>query len=550
MNNSRFSNLIYRIIGKPERWHEDYLDMMHQILDETDSFDEPYNFNELAVGDQIISQLKASSQALTAFNTLLDKSRFKMIILDDQLHPIYHNRNAEELHTYVLDQGDKTKLRPGLRKQIEEMPQAEKNNQNNTLQALDFFDHNGEQIYLRSIQSQVDQKTAPNEFHILMALDQKHLHNELNPDLVAKYELTEKEQMVLRGLIHGKSIKEIANDSFVSDNTVKTHLKSIFRKTDTNSQTAVVGMILTHESQIMDSYFESDIGGTGLFDSNSDDLTQTLSDGTLITYREYGPADGRPLIVFHSGYGCRLSVPLDWQEACAKHNRRIIIPDRSGVGKSPFVEGHPEGWNERLAEFIDRLELDEYDVLGSILGAQFAISYAAVADDRLRRVVLCAPIIVNRKSHTKHLTGILNPGARLVRASKRFARELYELWLKSVTLNLGTHYRSMLESSMGSAEAERFKQDGTLELLVDVFREGASNSLEAISHEMVFCISPMKLNLHAIKAEIEVWLGSEDKRISEEGLREILADFPPHKLHIRDGYSEHIYYGLFDEIIA
>ena len=68
------------------------------------------------------------------------------------------------------------------------MPKAKKDNKNNTLQALDFFDQNGEQIYLRSIQSQVDQQSAPKEFQILMALDQSHQNNELNPDLVAKYE--------------------------------------------------------------------------------------------------------------------------------------------------------------------------------------------------------------------------------------------------------------------------------------------------------------------------------------------------------------------------
>ncbi len=550
MNNSRFSSLIYRIIGKPERWHDDYIDMMHQILDETESFDDPYNFSELAVGDQIISQLKASNEALAAFNTLLDKSRFKMIILDDQLQPIYHNRNAEELFEYVLSPSDRKQLRPGLARQIQEMPRAKQNNKKNTLQALDFFDQNGEQIYLRTIQSQVDQQAAPNDFIILMALDQSHEHNELNTDLIAKYELTEKEQMVLRGLIHGKSIKEIAAESFVSDNTVKTHLKSIFRKTDTNSQTAVVGMILTHESQILDSYFESDIGGTGIFESNTRDRSVTLADGHVVTYCEYGPADGRPLLVFHSGYGCRLSVPMGHEEACQRHHRRVIIPDRPGVGRTPYIKGHPQGWNARLREFTDVLGLKEYDILGSILGAQMAVDYAVNADDRLNKVILCAPIVVNQWAHTKHLTGILNPSARLVRASKRFAREIYELWLKSITLNLSTHYRSMLESSIGSAELEQFRTDGTFDLLIDVFREGSSQSLEGISREMVHCISPMKHDLQKINAELDVWIGSEDKRMTLDGLQEILKDFPAHNLHVREGYSEHIYYALFDEIIA
>ena len=551
MNNSQFSTLIYRIIGKPERWHEDYIDVMHQVLDETESFDDPYNFNELAVGDQIISQVKSSSEALTAFNTLLDKSRFKMIILDDQLQPIYHNRNAEELYGFVLSPADRNKIKPGLAKQIVSMPSADQDNKHNTLHALEFTDPNGEQLYFRSIQSQIDQTTAPKQFHVLMALDRQHQNDELNPDLIAQYELTIKEQLVIKGLIHGKSIKEIANDSFVSDNTVKTHLKSIFRKTGTNSQTAVVGMILTHESQIMDSYFESDIGAVDLGnDFINEDKTLTLSDGHTITYRDYGPKDGRPLIVFHSGYGCRLSVPPEYAAICEKHNRRVIIPDRPGVGRTPFIEGHPQGWNQRFTEIIDQLGLEEFDLLGSILGAQLAANYAVHADERLKKLILCAPIVVNSKAHAKLLTGILNPTARMAQASKRALRELYGLWLKSVTLNLGTHYRSMLKSSMGSAEVEQFKQDGTMELLIDVFREGASLGLEGISHEMVYCVSPMRLDLKQISADIEVWIGTEDKRMTVEGLKEILQDFPPHKLNIREGYSEHIYYALFDEIIA
>ena len=101
MENSRFSSLIYRIIGKPERWHDDYLDIMHQVLDETDSFEDPKNFSELAIGEQILNRISITNEALNAFGTLLDKSRFRMIVLDDAFVPIYHNQNAEELFHFV-----------------------------------------------------------------------------------------------------------------------------------------------------------------------------------------------------------------------------------------------------------------------------------------------------------------------------------------------------------------------------------------------------------------------------------------------------------------
>jgi DNA-binding NarL/FixJ family response regulator len=51
-----------------------------------------------------------------------------------------------------------------------------------------------------------------------------------NPRATAKEELTPREQEVLSHLTRGSTNKEIAQDLFISEKTVKTHLNSIFRK--------------------------------------------------------------------------------------------------------------------------------------------------------------------------------------------------------------------------------------------------------------------------------------------------------------------------------
>jgi len=551
MDNSRFSSLVYRIIGKPELWHNDYIDVMHQILDETDSFDDPENFSELAFGDQILSRMRDSNETLAAFSTLLDKSRFKMIILDEHFTPIYNNQNAEGLFKHLLNPNDQNKLSVGLLEKLRStVKDSVEKKDNNTLQAIDYRDQNKQQLYLRSIQSQIDLVTKPTIFHLLLVLDETREQNELNPDLIARYQLTEKEQMVLRQLIHGKSIKDIAKDTFISENTVKTHMKSLFRKTDTKSQAAVVRLILTHESQILDLYFGAGGGGLANTDISGKDKEVVLSDGNKVVYREYGPKQGRPLIVFHNGFGCRLAAPTTVREACERTNRRIIIPDRPGFGKTPYIDKHPEKWPDRLSEFIDLLDIQDYDVLGNVLGCPMAINFAMQADSKLRKLILSCPVVVNNKQDTKYLLGIFSPASRLVRASKRFALEIYQLWLKSVTLNLDTHYRSMLIKSFGSAEQSLFAGNGTIELMVSNFKEGASMGLNGISNEMVYCLSPLKHKLSRLTIPVELWHGSEDDRISLEGVKAIYKDLPNHTLHTREGYSEHMYYALFEEIIA
>ncbi len=551
MNDSHFSSLIYRIIGKPERWHDDYIvEIMQRYLDESDSVDNPLNLAELAAGDQIISRLKQGNVALTAFNTLLDKSRFQMIILDEHLEPIYHNKSAGGLIKYLQDPEATGKLKQELVDQIQTAPEVNPENKHNVLQALDFQDAQGDQLYLRSIQSQVRTNARPTLFHILMVLDEEHANLSLNSDLIAQYGFTRKEQNVLLSLIRGNGISEMAEELFVSENTIKSHLKSIYTKTNTKSQAAVISLILTNESQVLDSYFDTDITTSSVTGSGLHDKSVTLACGHEVAYCDYGPADGRPLLVFHSGFGSRLAIPPNYEEICERHNRRVIIPDRPGIGKTLFMEGHPDNWNQQLTEFLDLLEIGDYDLLGSIIACQMAMSFADQADNRLQRLILTSPVFLNTREHTEYLTEILAPAARYVRLSPQFAREIYELWLKSVTLNLDEHYASMLEGSIGSAEETLFREQEIIQLLTDVFKEGARQSLDGILNEMIFCMTPLNLDLASFKLPVDIWYGTEDKRITREGVEQIASEFPNHTLHIKEGYSEHIYYALFEEIIA
>lgn len=553
MDNSRFSSLVFRIIGKPERWHDDYIDVMHKVLDETESFEDPINFSELAVGDQILSRLSNTNEALMALNTLLDNSRFKMIILDDSFSIIYRNRNADDLHSFLLDPRKEKTLNPTVQAKVRLASASlrqKSNNVSNNLINTGISDKDGEILYLRSIQNITNSPNSSKPFHLLLAVDQSASRKELNTDLVKRYELTDKEQQILVALTHGRSIRDMANRYFVSENTVRTHVKSLFRKTDTNSQTDIVRLVLTHESQVLDSYFShkpSALGGVNL--EPSLDKFVTLSNGFRIAYRDYGPKDGTPIIMCHNGYGCRVTIPENYDDACQRHNKRIIIPDRPGFGLTAYVKGHPQQWNAMLTEFIDILELKHYELLGSVLGSAIAINFALEADERLTRLRLSSPVYVNTRQDSDYLIGIFAPVARLVRASKRFTIEIYQLWLKSVTLNLAKHYRSMLENNLGTIERALFAENNTIDLMIEGFQQGSSQCLEGISHEMVHCISPQNKDLSQIKIPVDLWWGTQDNRISQAGVENLAAQLPNARIHIREGFSEYIYYALFDQII-
>jgi DNA-binding NarL/FixJ family response regulator len=52
--------------------------------------------------------------------------------------------------------------------------------------------------------------------------------------------LTDRELTVLQELAHGRSTREVAEHIFVSEETVKTYLKQIFRKLDVHDRTEAV----------------------------------------------------------------------------------------------------------------------------------------------------------------------------------------------------------------------------------------------------------------------------------------------------------------------
>jgi len=553
LGNSRFSSLVYRIIGKPDRWHHDYIDVMHKVLDETESIDDPENFSELQIGDQILERISVTNDAMMAFGTLLDKSRFKMIMLDGAFNMVYHNQNAQSLRIHLQQNAKPNKLKPHV---LNKVALASRQNEalyaegkHDGLCAVDYLDQNQEQIYLRSIHKQDQVDGALSTQHLLLVADQTNNAKALNPELIDRYSLTDKEQSVLVKLLHGNDIKQIANSSFVSENTVKTHLKSLYRKTGVNSQSSIVRLVLTDEAQILENYFGSKEPINERSSKLSLDKFITLSGGLTVAYREYGPANGHPIIVCHSGYGCRVTIPHGYQELCQRQNKRIIIPDRPGFGLTPQISGSPEQWNALLSEFIELLGIESYDLLGTILGSVIALNFATQADSKLKKVRLSSPVFVNTQGDSDYLSGIFAPVTRLIRASKRFTLEIYQLWLKSVRVNLSLHYRNMLETSFGTAEHRLFSKN-TIDLMVEGFQYGSINGIEGISNEMVYCLSPKEVDLGKVSVPVELWWGNEDTRISLEGVKNIAKQLPNATIHVREGYSEYIYYALFEDIIS
>jgi len=63
------------------------------------------------------------------------------------------------------------------------------------------------------------------------------------PVLKSMFGLTTSESRLAQALLNGRSLEQFADEVHVSLNTARTHLKSIFRKTDTSSQASLVSLL-------------------------------------------------------------------------------------------------------------------------------------------------------------------------------------------------------------------------------------------------------------------------------------------------------------------
>ena len=71
---------------------------------------------------------------------------------------------------------------------------------------------------------------------------------EILPMLVASYGLTRREQEVLSEMSNGEGTGEIASRLFISEHTVRDHIKSILAKTGTGSRGELMSLLFQHRS--------------------------------------------------------------------------------------------------------------------------------------------------------------------------------------------------------------------------------------------------------------------------------------------------------------
>ena len=112
-----------------------------------------------------------------------------------------------------------------------------------------------------------------------------------------------------------------------------------------------------------------------------------LADGRRLSFAEFGPHDGRPIVWLHGTPGARRQIPPEARRLAVRDNLRIIGVDRPGIGSStPHLYGSISDFTTDFRTLLDRLGIDQTWVIGLSGGGPYALATGALLPDRVQAV--------------------------------------------------------------------------------------------------------------------------------------------------------------------
>jgi len=96
-----------------------------------------------------------------------------------------------------------------------------------------------------------DEDMSSDSGNVAIFINDPEKHNEPPTGVLARlYGLTDAEARLLQALIVGKKLETVSEDFGVSMNTVRSHLKQVFRKTGTNRQPELVSLVMNSSAYL------------------------------------------------------------------------------------------------------------------------------------------------------------------------------------------------------------------------------------------------------------------------------------------------------------
>lgn len=377
----------------------------------------------------------------------------------------------------------------------------------------------------------------------------------------AAFELTTSEVEIVRALIEGYTIDEIAETRQRSKATVRTQVRSIFEKTQTRSQAELIRISLTLMDMAVDDAKTENKTSSDMFDAPSLGPTVFLSltrpTNRRLDHIILGDPNGKPLLYLGGGYGF-IRWPVQ-AEAMAKENGiKVVVPVRAGYGHSTPLPPKINYAAHVADDFIALL--DHYDIATCPVMSQggdlcFATILAAQYPERVSAIFANAPMMPLWK---KQQFEQMDKWYRFIIANARYApRTLPYLVKAGFYLALSVGQRRFMNSiySGNPADLETITDPEIFEALVtgaEIILSRSYTAYEVFAREVIIESSPVwgdELEKIQGKLPIHAHIGMTSPMLPAEILAEVKQRYHGVEYHMMPDAGELVFFKHWEKIL-
>ena len=512
----------------------------------------PPSANDVLATEQLIPHLKRALQINRKFNTVeqqrntafafLENIPISIIFVDQNARVILSNRHADHViskqKSLKVDSGYLTTIHPAQRKQLLDTIRNACYSTNTQKAHVVTLNHIDEQatISLLITPHKTDSGSpiaSPSSAAVLIAsaADNYEISEQA---LSSLYQLTPREARLAKSIGDGCSVEAYSQRHNVSKNTTRTHLKSIFSKTKTNSQTELLRTILTSPATwAYKQSAETNVENTSIrphVTRNHDEVKYlTLTDGRTLAYNEWGDPTGVPLVIFHSTLGGRFERHPD-DKATAALGVRLITFDRPGYGQSD----HKPGYNflqgvDDVVELTNHLDIEKFAVVGNSIGGCYALACAYKIPNRLLGVsTINTPPPFSSLKELKNLGYAYQLFIGLAHCTPNLFAHFAKLRLKSVArhpLHFLEHFVAKNQDDLAILRIPKFRDN-----LINSISQSPNYYMEGFIQDMILYTNPWDFELNHINQTINIWRGETD-HLPHDLAERMLANLPNTNFH-------------------
>jgi pimeloyl-ACP methyl ester carboxylesterase/DNA-binding CsgD family transcriptional regulator len=348
---------------------------------------------------------------------------------------------------------------------------------------------------------------------------------------------TEAEVEVLRDLVMGQSVKEIATNTGRAEATLRSHVRALLDKTGTRSLTELIRMSLGLIEMLAPDDAGYDAGGP-VFTSSEGNVYHTLllPDGRTLDYLIIGAPAGAPFLLLPSNVGTT-RLPARHEDDLVRRDLTMIVPVRAGYGRSsPPPRGrhiHEVATADTRA-LLDHLSIARLPVLSFADDFRIALELAALMPERFKALLACgAPMPSSRPEHYQRMTKM----TRFVAMNARYAPSVvHYLALIFYGIAKRTGKKRFFQIIMGESKADQraLEHAPTLDALMrgsEIAFSSAHMAHRVVAAETLANFSgDWTQTLGDCKTPITLFAGHDDPFSPFATVREICQEMPQLKL--------------------